>query len=394
MITATVEHGAIMDIDLTAGLAKLKTAAKKPPVLEAALSPKEAFTAVLAKKKPGPHTADSGDATPPIGPLPLALPQEPKQAISKNSAKAPPLVIRADTPKMAAAKPQTKGRVASELPKHQAEALPLVPMPIAAPVPVTNPVDEKPVQEKASGTQPRLKGASKMPAALPLATIPAASKAKPLLQDKPLSAPWDKQNLPEKADKPIVKPADLPQPARPAKAPMALASIGASPVDTAPQTLSDMPFSLKIESQPMVVAQAPHADSASATAPVASQITENLPHLLSKAEKQTVELRLDPPELGRVTIHLTTHDQTITAHVVADRVDTVDLMRRHAEVLTATLARAGFAQTDLSFQQGKGQSQQGGFQHFQGLTDDFTGADQAVIAPTPAGHDGRLDIRL
>jgi len=153
-----------------------------------------------------------------------------------------------------------------------------------------------------------------------------------------------------------------------------------------------MPFSLKIESQPVEAVKAPHV--ATPPAPVATQISEQLPHLLKKTEKQSVELRLDPPELGRVTIHLTTHDQQISAHVVADRVDTVDLMRRHAELLTATLARAGFAQADLSFQQGKSHNQQGGFLPFQGVTDTFGEHDQPLPAPTLTGLDGRLDIRL
>ena len=153
---------------------------------------------------------------------------------------------------------------------------------------------------------------------------------------------------------------------------------------------AEVQFSIKIERQSIEHVQSIRTPTA--PTPVANQISNQLPALLTKAEKQTVELRLDPPELGRVTIHLTTQDQQVTAQVIAERVHTVDLMRQHAELLTATLARAGFSEANLSFQQGQGgEREQAQFQSFTGVTESDA---PPAPAPTLIGQDGRLDIRL
>ena len=65
-----------------------------------------------------------------------------------------------------------------------------------------------------------------------------------------------------------------------------------------------------------------------------------------------VELRLDPPELGRVQIHLTRMDGGIQAVVMADRPETQDLLRRHAEVLARELGSAGYDSVSLDFAAG------------------------------------------
>ncbi|MBL1438247.1 MAG: flagellar hook-length control protein FliK [Rhodobacteraceae bacterium] len=167
---------------------------------------------------------------------------------------------------------------------------------------------------------------------------------------------------------------------------------GFSNLETVVADPAEVQFSIKIERQTVDIVQ-PSRTSAP-TAPIAKQIEVQLPQLLTKADKQTIELRLDPPELGRVTIHLTTNDQQVTAQVVAERADTIDLMRRHAELLAATLARAGFSQADLSFQQGNSQGNKDDFDQFQGVTGEFESDEPAIAAPTLTGQDGRLDIRL
>ncbi len=169
-------------------------------------------------------------------------------------------------------------------------------------------------------------------------------------------------------------------------------AIGFTNVETITDDPAEIQFGIKIERQ--VVETILPSRAAVAAAPVATQITAQLPQLLTKADKQTIELRLDPPELGRVTIHLTTNDQQVTAQVIADRPDTVDLMRRHAELLAATLARAGFSQADLSFQQGQSQNNKGEFEQFQSIAGISESDEPAISTPILTGQDGRLDIRL
>lgn len=64
----------------------------------------------------------------------------------------------------------------------------------------------------------------------------------------------------------------------------------------------------------------------------------------------SVDLRLDPPDLGRVRIHFSfERTDAVTATVTADRGDTLDLMRRHAGDLARDLQRAGFEGVRLEF---------------------------------------------
>lgn len=62
-----------------------------------------------------------------------------------------------------------------------------------------------------------------------------------------------------------------------------------------------------------------------------------------------IELRLDPPELGRLEISLDIVDQTLRATVAAERSGTHDLLRCHADLLLAQLQQAGFSGIDLRF---------------------------------------------
>ena len=80
-----------------------------------------------------------------------------------------------------------------------------------------------------------------------------------------------------------------------------------------------------------------------------------------------IEVRLDPPELGQVRISFQMERTDIVAAVVnAEKTDTMDIMRRHADELAAALEKAGFSGVDLQFQSqsGDGQSANGGGSQF------------------------------
>ncbi|SET54541.1 flagellar hook-length control protein FliK [Oceanicella actignis] len=87
----------------------------------------------------------------------------------------------------------------------------------------------------------------------------------------------------------------------------------------------------------------------------AGHVIRQLTEAVSRSDDGAVEVRLDPPELGRVRITMSAVDGTMNAHVSADRPEALDLMRRHAEQLSAELARLGHARVDLSFSSGGGQ---------------------------------------
>lgn len=62
-----------------------------------------------------------------------------------------------------------------------------------------------------------------------------------------------------------------------------------------------------------------------------------------------IEVTLDPVELGRVRLSLTPADQAMTVVLTADRAETLDLMRRHADALNEALRGLGYDSVSLEF---------------------------------------------
>jgi flagellar hook-length control protein FliK len=57
--------------------------------------------------------------------------------------------------------------------------------------------------------------------------------------------------------------------------------------------------------------------------------------------KNRFEIRLDPPELGRIEIRIDVdHDGNVTSRLTVDRADTYDLLRRDAAGLERALQDA------------------------------------------------------
>lgn len=144
------------------------------------------------------------------------------------------------------------------------------------------------------------------------------------------------------------------------------------------------------------VGASPAADRAQASAAFAQ-----LAPTLHKAKDGTTELRLDPPELGRVRVTLRTGEHGLIAVVHAERLETMDLMRRHADILLRDLAEGGQTRVDLSFAQFQGGGGQGrrlsdapalGFSTVDGAV---SSSEQPLTAlPRRSRAAGGLDIRV
>jgi flagellar hook-length control protein FliK len=72
-----------------------------------------------------------------------------------------------------------------------------------------------------------------------------------------------------------------------------------------------------------------------------AQVARQLAEAMPTRPGGSVDLHLDPRELGAVRITLHSADGTLTALVVAERPETVELMRRHSDVLETALREAG-----------------------------------------------------
>lgn len=74
----------------------------------------------------------------------------------------------------------------------------------------------------------------------------------------------------------------------------------------------------------------------------------------SDSPAPVTEIRLSPEELGAVRIELRTEGERAIVTVTAERGDTLDLLRRHADRLASEFRSAGYSQLDLGFGQWAG----------------------------------------
>ena len=121
------------------------------------------------------------------------------------------------------------------------------------------------------------------------------------------------------------------------------------------------------------------------------------------AGKNHFDIRLDPPELGRIEVRLDVgRDGSITSHVIADRKDTLDLLQRDASGLQRAFEDAGLKTSDNGMQFSL-RDQSGGQQ--QNASNTSPAAPLAVEDDTPiaplainysrlADARGGLDIRV
>ncbi len=104
-----------------------------------------------------------------------------------------------------------------------------------------------------------------------------------------------------------------------------------------------------------------------AIVPIAAPVTANpampgvIPQILAAIQARqggdTIEIRLDPPELGRILIDFTVEGpEAVKAVLTAERGETLDHLRRHIADLEAQLRNAGFGSVSFEFQD-RGQDQ-------------------------------------
>ncbi len=107
-------------------------------------------------------------------------------------------------------------------------------------------------------------------------------------------------------------------------------------------------------SAPPAAAAAPPAPAVAA-APMAAAVPLNgvAVEIAARAQsgKNRFEIRLDPPELGRIDVRLhVDRDGTITSRLVVDRAETLDLLRSDAANLERALQQAGLKTSDNGLQ--------------------------------------------
>lgn len=122
-----------------------------------------------------------------------------------------------------------------------------------------------------------------------------------------------------------------------------------SPLATLAEPRQDLPVEL------------PHTlRTGTATLPsseIARHVSVQIADAARQALNRPVELALNPTELGQVRMSLLKGEGMITVSIIAERVETLDLMRRNIDILAQDLRQIGFDNVSFSFGgQGKGNS--------------------------------------
>lgn len=127
---------------------------------------------------------------------------------------------------------------------------------------------------------------------------------------------------------------------------------------------------------------------------IISQLSEGLP----RANKAAIEVQLAPEELGRVRLSLSPTENGMVVQVQADREVTLDLIRRHIDLLAQDLRGQGHQNLMFSF--GGGHEKSPDLDSMNITTDDEASTDSAEDAEVSTldadviKNPDRLDIRI
>ena len=139
----------------------------------------------------------------------------------------------------------------------------------------------------------------------------------------------------------------------------------------------------------------PPRSEVSAARPVIGQVVQAIARNLPDG---VVELRLQPEELGRLRLAITPGDAGITVQVTAERPETLDLVRRHIDLLASDMRERGFGHLDFTFGHDGGTDGAG----FEDLAETASpeeppegdGVRAEVTARQMVAPGGRVDVRI
>ncbi len=138
------------------------------------------------------------------------------------------------------------------------------------------------------------------------------------------------------------------------------------------------------------VAQAPTSSAAQPTPSVADQLTKAFvarAEVVNRDGRTNFHLRLEPPQLGTVQVHLSATDNTISARIVVAQEGTRQLLDAQAHHLRQSLAQAGVSLTGFDVTRDGGGSRGGQQSPPQAPTQLLAQASRPVrstVVPAPA----------
>jgi hypothetical protein len=143
---------------------------------------------------------------------------------------------------------------------------------------------------------------------------------------------------------------------------------------------------------------APFLRTTAASPAHAAPVLQQLVAAVRSSGAATTEIRLEPVELGRVTLTLSSGETGIVVVVAADRPETVDLIRRNLDSLSAELRQIGYGSVSYSFTDsgsGAGHGRAATLRNREAVDASAEdGATDGPRRPPRIAGDGMLDIRM
>jgi hypothetical protein len=216
-------------------------------------------------------------------------------------------------------------------------------------------------------------------------------------EKKPIAAPDTRQNARQTLWS-VAAPSQRDPIALPKPAPIVIAPTLVTLPMPDPAILGDEPTGPDLGATP--VSQSSVTTSAAATSALQRTYAPHVAHQIATAIVQTsgatTEIALNPEELGRVRISVTAGDAGLTVAIIAERPETVDLMRRNIDLLTRELREMGYENPTFTFgdQSGDADQDQGDGAVQSGAASEPSTADEHHQTSMRVALSGGLDLKL
>ncbi len=126
-----------------------------------------------------------------------------------------------------------------------------------------------------------------------------------------------------------------------------------------------------------------------------AMIGRQMAEFLQRLPDRPVELSLNPEELGRVRLSISVAEGGITVSVLAERPETLDLMRRNIDQLAREFQNLGYENIGFAFNEGQsGESSKGDSTEFGSNHSNSAGEEEMNVAPTTLVATSGVDMRL
>ncbi|MFK7878935.1 flagellar hook-length control protein FliK [Roseobacter sp.] len=126
-------------------------------------------------------------------------------------------------------------------------------------------------------------------------------------------------------------------------------------------------------------------------------IGRQMAEVLQRMPDRPVELALNPEELGRVRLSISAAEGGITVSVLAERPETLDLMRRHIDQLAREFQALGYNSINFAFNEGQSEHNKGNSDGSQsGPNSNLLAAETSenTVAPIQLAASTGVDLRL